>query len=181
MYKNSVKLDETSATTYSDNNAATSASYQVLGVDSSGNVGDLSTAATVTIVSGSSSSSGCFIATAAFGSYEAPAVQLLRDFRDEYLLANAAGKRFVEFYYSTSPPIAATIADSEALKALVRFLLLPWIALAWFFVQAGSVAEVVVVIMAVGVAIVLALAPKRNTRQGSCDTPLGSAPRPGVI
>jgi len=32
---------------------------------------------------------GCFIATAAFGYYDAPQVQLLRDFRDRYLLSHS--------------------------------------------------------------------------------------------
>jgi hypothetical protein len=42
---------------------------------------------------------GCFIATAAFGSYMEPKVKLLRDFRDEYLLDSTPGKWFVKQYY----------------------------------------------------------------------------------
>lgn len=70
----------------------------------------------------------CFIATAAFGSKFEPSVALLRAFRDQYLLTNPLGTAFVNFYYQNSPPIAAAIASSQALKALVRLLLAPFIA-----------------------------------------------------
>jgi hypothetical protein len=55
----------------------------------------------------------------------------LRHFRDQYLLTNTLGTAFVKFYYKNSPPIAAYIANSEPLKAMVRILLLPVIALAY--------------------------------------------------
>jgi hypothetical protein len=69
----------------------------------------------------------CFIATAAFGSKFQPAVILLRHFRDQYLLTNRLGSAFVKFYYHYSPPIAQFISKNETLKALVRFLLVPFI------------------------------------------------------
>jgi uncharacterized repeat protein (TIGR01451 family) len=79
---------------------------------------------------------GCFIATAAFGSPMEKHVQLLRDFRDRRLLTFRAGRAFVKFYYSASPPIADAIAKNEVLRGLTRLGLLPlvglsWIALAW--------------------------------------------------
>ena len=68
---------------------------------------------------------GCFIATAAYGSYLEPEVRLLRQFRDDYLLTNAPGRAFVDWYYATSPEYARVIAASEPLRALVRGLLTP--------------------------------------------------------
>ncbi|MEA3512359.1 MAG: CFI-box-CTERM domain-containing protein [Campylobacterota bacterium] len=70
---------------------------------------------------------GCFIATAAYGSYFNPYVKILRDFRDEYLLTNVIpyGSKFVDIYYTYSPNIADIIAQNEFLKSLVRVLLLP--------------------------------------------------------
>ncbi len=47
---------------------------------------------------------GCFIATAAYGSYLDPHVQILRNFRDEYLLNNRPGRVFVRLYNHYSPP-----------------------------------------------------------------------------
>lgn len=70
----------------------------------------------------------CFIATAAFGSKFAPAVKMLRIFRDEYLLTNRPGRAFVAFYYRHSPPLAHYIADREGLRVLTRVLLSPFIA-----------------------------------------------------
>lgn len=68
---------------------------------------------------------GCFIATAAYGSYLAPEVMELRRFRDRVLLTNGAGQALVEWYYRVSPPIAAFIADHESLKMAVRLGLTP--------------------------------------------------------
>ncbi len=68
---------------------------------------------------------GCFIATAAYGSYLHPQVQLLRDFRDEYLLTNAPGRAFVSFYYRHSPPLADMIAQHSILRGMTRLALAP--------------------------------------------------------
>src|SRR3990170_1638777 len=64
---------------------------------------------------------GCFIATAAFGSHMADEVIVLREFRDENLLTNPAGRAFVEAYYWFSPAAAKVIAESETLRQLSRW------------------------------------------------------------
>lgn len=68
---------------------------------------------------------GCFIATAAYGSYLHPHVRLLRDFRDRWLVTNAPGRAFVALYYRISPPLADVIARHDSLGLLVRLLLTP--------------------------------------------------------
>jgi hypothetical protein len=65
----------------------------------------------------------CFIATAAYGTETAPQLDILRDFRDQVLLKNALGSRFVATYYKLSPPIAAFIAKNDFLRAVVREVL----------------------------------------------------------
>jgi hypothetical protein len=62
---------------------------------------------------------GCFVATAACGDPFAPEVIALSAFRDEVLLRNQVGCAFVRLYYAVSPPIAAVIARSNALRQIV--------------------------------------------------------------
>jgi len=68
---------------------------------------------------------GCFIATAAYGTPMAEEMQVLREFRDEYLLTNPVGRAFVGFYYKVSPPMAEFITEHPSLKPMVRAGLLP--------------------------------------------------------
>jgi hypothetical protein len=68
---------------------------------------------------------GCFIATAAYGSYLDPHVMALRRFRDGILLTNPAGGAFVRFYYRHSPPVADFIRRHEALRTATRIALTP--------------------------------------------------------
>jgi uncharacterized repeat protein (TIGR02543 family)/uncharacterized delta-60 repeat protein len=77
---------------------------------------------------------GCFIATAAYGSALDPHVQVLRDFRDKYLMTNKIGRKFVDFYYKHSPPIANFISRHKVLKPCVRILLLPLITVSYLTV-----------------------------------------------
>jgi hypothetical protein len=81
---------------------------------------------------------GCFIATAAFGSPLEHHVQVLRDFRDRYLITNTVGRAFVAFYYKNSPPVANFISERIVLKYLVRITLLPLIILASSFLKLGT-------------------------------------------
>jgi len=67
----------------------------------------------------------CFIATAAYGSYLAPEVKILRTFRDDVLLQNTLGKKIVHLYYDLSPPLANYIHDKEHLRTVSRWLLTP--------------------------------------------------------
>ena len=42
----------------------------------------------------------CFVATAVYGSRDAPQVRTLREFRDNVLMQSPTGRAFVDFYYS---------------------------------------------------------------------------------
>ncbi|MEA2085640.1 MAG: CFI-box-CTERM domain-containing protein, partial [Chloroflexota bacterium] len=83
------------------------------------------------------SGGGCFIATAAYGSLMEPYVEILRDFRDQFLLTNSPGRIFVDTYYAASPPIADFIANYDSLRAIVRLGLLPLVGLSWLLLNLG--------------------------------------------
>jgi|GEM_PF-1441689 len=76
-------------------------------------------------------SDDCFIATAAFGTPFATKIDLLRSFRDTYLMNSPLGRKLVDFYYGHAEPWAAWIAKNEPLRAFVRVLLAPVIGLVW--------------------------------------------------
>jgi len=75
---------------------------------------------------------GCFIATAAYGYYSAPQVQVLREFRDRLLMTNGPGRAFVQWYYRVGPTAASFITDHPSLKPAVRAALLPMLGGAYF-------------------------------------------------
>ncbi|MCF7861987.1 hypothetical protein K9M79_07135 [Candidatus Woesearchaeota archaeon] len=72
-------------------------------------------------------SSACFIATAAYGTSMHHDIDVLRDWRDKSLSINPAGRKFIQFYYKISPPIADTIRKSNILRKMTRILLKPLI------------------------------------------------------
>jgi hypothetical protein len=74
---------------------------------------------------GGTGGSGCFIATAAYGSYLDPHVATLRDFRDRCLLTNEAGRAFVSAYYRYSPALAGYIGRHGTLAFVTRLALTP--------------------------------------------------------
>jgi hypothetical protein len=65
-------------------------------------------------------SSPCFIATAAYGTPLHEDIEVLREFRNGYLMTNPAGRTVVKIYYASSPPIADVLRENEGLRAVVR-------------------------------------------------------------
>ncbi len=81
---------------------------------------------------------GCFIATAAYGSYGATEVKILRNFRDQYLLTNNIGRDFVRLYYAYSPSLAGFVSESALLKHTVKLMLTPVVAGSMFLLSAND-------------------------------------------
>ena len=63
---------------------------------------------------------GCFIATACYGSALAPQVDVLRRFRDCVLIRRPAGRAFVAWYYRHSPPVATYLGRHRVARWLMR-------------------------------------------------------------
>jgi uncharacterized repeat protein (TIGR02543 family) len=82
---------------------------------------------------------GCFIATAAYGSPFHPYVNILRDFRDKYLMTTKLGRVLVGLYYKYSQSVADLIAKSKMLKVAVRISLLPMIAFSYSMLHFGPI------------------------------------------
>jgi len=82
---------------------------------------------------------GCFIATAAYDSPLHPHLDILREFRDKYLMPNKLGRTFINFYYKHSPNVAEFISKHKALKTVVRIHLLPLIGFSYLMVHYGSI------------------------------------------
>ncbi|MCP4669661.1 MAG: fibronectin type III domain-containing protein [Desulfobacula sp.] len=113
--------------------------------------------------SGSSSSGGggggggggCFIATAAFGSPMEKHVQILKDFRDQYLLKSTPGRAFVKAYYKYSPPIADVIARHKLLRAMVRIGLMPLIFFGYLIIHVSLLHRILIFLGIIGMMVMV--------------------------
>lgn len=89
----------------------------------------------------------CFIATAAYGSPWEPQVKILRAFRDEYLKPYDWGRRFIAWYYQTSPPWARYLNEHAWLKPAVRAWLMPAVVMAYFFLATTTVEKFLILLL----------------------------------
>jgi len=108
----------------------------------------------------------CFIATAAYGTPMAEEIQILREFRDEYLLTNPLGQTLVDLYYRVSPPIAEFITKNPSLKPIVRAGLLPAVVMSTIAVNTTPVEKAAIVGLLVLVSVALAVWATRRRGRG---------------
>ena len=108
----------------------------------------------------------CFIATATYGTTMAEEIEILRQFRDEYLLPSPVGQALVDLYYRISPPIAEFITEHPSLKPIVRAGLLPAVAMATVSVNTTGAEKIAIVGVMALVSVALAVwATKRRSRK----------------
>lgn len=88
---------------------------------------------------------GCFVATAAYGSYSHPMVLVLREFRDRRLAQSDAGRRFIEIYYAVGPSLAGLIQERPWACLLTRLALLPVVFLAFLLTRFPLAVPVLIV------------------------------------
>jgi len=112
----------------------------------------------------------CFIATAAYGTPMAEEIQILREFRDEYLLTNPLGQALVDVYYRVSPPIAEFITEHPSLKPIVRAGLLPAVAMSAVAINTTPVEKTAIVGLLVLVSVALAVWAMKRRGRGPADT-----------
>jgi hypothetical protein len=107
---------------------------------------------------------GCFVATAAFGANWVAEVQVLRDFRDRYLVTHAPGRSFVDWYYRHGPVAAKYLDDHAVFKPLVRAILWPLVALAAFMIGASVAVKVWVALLTAMLVITLVVSHRVRLR-----------------
>ena len=56
---------------------------------------------------------GCYVATAVYGSYDCPEVWTLRRYRDNVLDNNILGRTFIKIYYTISPKMIRIFGDNK--------------------------------------------------------------------
>ena len=69
---------------------------------------------------GSASKSGCYVATAVYGSYDCPEVWTLRRFRDNVLAETWYGRLFIKLYYAVSPAAVRLFGDADWFRTFWR-------------------------------------------------------------
>jgi hypothetical protein len=83
--------------------------------------------------------SGCFVATAAYGSLMEPYVKRLFKFRDRYLRSNRLGKTFVKYNYKYLPSTADFIDRLAGLMVVACVVLLPLVVFSWVMMKINFV------------------------------------------
>jgi hypothetical protein len=94
-------------------------------------------------------------------------IEILREFRDEYLLTNPAGQVLVDLYYKVSPPIAEFITEHPGLQPVVRAGLLPAVVMSAIAVNITPVEKTAIVGLLVIASVALALWVTRQRGRGS--------------
>jgi hypothetical protein len=105
----------------------------------------------------------CFIATAVYGE-DGDATNILREFRDKYMLTNPVGKALVDLYYRVSPPIAQFLTEHPALQPVVRAMLLPAVALSTIAVNTSPAVQIAILALLLASVAVAIWATRRRER-----------------
>ena len=154
-YFHDIQLMAANATFYSDTDVVTNQEYWYRVRAWNYTTSPLGTVLTISAPSNedsaiAASGQGCFIATAAYGSYMDGSVQTLRSFRDTFMERSSIGSGLVSAYYSISPPMAAFIGDHAGLKPVVRAALMPSVA-----ASAAAVGTSPVTTLAIGLSMLV--------------------------
>ena len=70
-----------------------------------------------------STSSDCFVATAAFGTPLQAEIQILREWRDNELSFSIAGRQFIDIYYKMGPHLARLVEKNKFIARISRSII----------------------------------------------------------
>lgn len=71
----------------------------------------------------STSTSGCYVATCVYGSYDCPEVWRLRRYRDNYLDEHWWGRAFIKVYYAISPTLVKWFGNKDWFRKPIKRIL----------------------------------------------------------
>ena len=93
-------------------------------------------------------------------------IQILREFRDEYLLTNPLGQALVGLYYRVSSPMAEFITEHPSLKPIGRVGLVPAVAMSTVAVNTTLAEKAAIAGLLVPVSVALAVWVTRRRGRG---------------
>jgi hypothetical protein len=112
---------------------------------------------------------GCCAVASAYASTDDARLNVIREFRDSYLLTNPLGRGVAALYYNVfSPPVAHFIQAHPAIKPVARAFLMPVVALSTFAINTTLVDKVATLgfLTIASVFVVLLLRMRRSKRSG---------------
>ena len=94
---------------------------------------------------GTTSGGSCCAAASAYDATDDGDLDVIRQFRDEYLMASPVGRGVAALYYEVfSPPLASFINDHPAVKPVARAALAPVIAISTVAVDTTLVEKLII-------------------------------------
>ncbi|MBN2804840.1 MAG: hypothetical protein JXR91_17220 [Deltaproteobacteria bacterium] len=108
----------------------------------------------------------CFIATAAFGSYDHPVVKVLRVFRDNFLKEMPFGNKIISAYYSAGPSMALIIEQRPLLKKFTVSALSLFAGFSTILVKIGPLYFIFGIMLSILLGMILGVAiPLKRSRK----------------
>lgn len=107
----------------------------------------------------------CSISSTTYNSPLYPYMDILRDFRNTYLLPSKLGRKMVNLYYKYSPFVAYLIAKHKPLKFAAQISLIPMIAFSYSMLHFGPVITAVILILLLVLSVFLTSFFRRKLRR----------------
>ncbi len=106
----------------------------------------------------------CFISFSALGSQLEGYLNLLRTFRDTFLMESATGRKLVTLYYRYSPSLVRFIARHDFLREVVQLGLVPLVIISYLTLHTSPVEKTFFFFLLTGLVIARRLMARRSFR-----------------
>jgi len=116
--------------------------------------------------SGGTTTSSCCAVASAYDGTDDGRLDVIRQFRDDYLMTNPVGRGLAALYYRVSPPVARFINDHPSVRPVARAALMPVVAASTAAVDT-TLPEKIGIAGALSVALLAAVALVRKRRSAA--------------